>query len=164
MVNVIPFVVEGWHAPASRRAGNPGLYPGQAAPDDTAGGCQRNLGPADRSNPKTTSGVSRIEGQAGTQATDPTPAPSQTRGSRAGALIHILPADYARVVHGLRDDAVVRRWTSSVRAPSKAGVVTASGASRESPVCVDRSAAVTPRAGLKSTGGLETCNLVKRER
>src|SRR5215470_14204983 len=27
MVNVIPFVVAGWHAPAGRRAGNPGLLP-----------------------------------------------------------------------------------------------------------------------------------------
>jgi Transposase DDE domain len=41
--------------------------------------------PADRSNPKTASGVSRLAGQAGTQATDPTPAPGQTRGSRAGS-------------------------------------------------------------------------------
>src|SRR5215469_1999505 len=39
--------------------------------DGTAGRCRKNLGPADRSYPKTTSGVSRIEGQAGTQATDP---------------------------------------------------------------------------------------------
>jgi len=38
-------------------------------------------------------------------------------------------ADYVRVVVGLRIDVVVRRWTSSVRAPSKAGgVVTASRA------------------------------------
>ena len=50
----------------------------------TAGGCQKNLGPADRSFRKTTSGVSRLAGQAGTQATDPTPAPRQTQGSRAG--------------------------------------------------------------------------------
>ena len=58
-----------------------------------------NLGPADRSFPKTTSGVSRLAGQAGTQATDPTPKPNQNRGSRAGALIHILPAEYARPEH-----------------------------------------------------------------
>jgi hypothetical protein len=31
-------------------------------------------------------GVSRFGGQAGTQATDPTPKPIQNRGSRAGAL------------------------------------------------------------------------------
>src|SRR6266851_4554519 len=41
-------------------------------------------------------GVSRIGGQAGTQETsDPTPTPSQTRGSRAGSTIHSLPAEYA---------------------------------------------------------------------
>ena len=44
------------------------------------------------------------------------------------------------------------------------GVVTARGASRESPAGVYRSAAVTPWAGLKSTGGLETSNSAKRER
>src|SRR6266702_2152848 len=41
-------------------------------------------------------GVSRIEGQAGTQAPDPTPAPPQNRGSRAGSTIHSLPAEYFR--------------------------------------------------------------------
>jgi hypothetical protein len=68
--------------------------PGQADQTGSAGGCQGNLGPADTSNPKTTSGVSRLAGQAGTQATDPTPKPNQNCGSRAGALIHILPAEY----------------------------------------------------------------------
>src|SRR5215472_10947661 len=76
--------------------GTPASCPGQADQTGSAGGCQRNLGPADRSFPKTTSGVSRLAGQAGTQATDPTPKPIQNRGSRAGALIHILPAEYLR--------------------------------------------------------------------
>ena len=57
-------------------------------------GATKNLGPADRSNRKTTSGVSRIEGQAGTQATDPTPRTGQTLEGRAGALFPILPAEY----------------------------------------------------------------------
>src|SRR5579859_1946203 len=50
--------------------------------DGTAGGCQRNLGPADRSNPKTTSGVSRIEGQAGPRP--PTLRPHQAKPAEAG--------------------------------------------------------------------------------
>jgi hypothetical protein len=40
-------------------------------------------------------GVSRLGGQAGTQAPDPTPLPSQDQGSRAGSTIHTLPADSA---------------------------------------------------------------------
>ena len=52
--------------------------------------------PADRSFRKTTSGVSRLAGQAGTQATDPTPAPLQNRVSQAGSTTHILPADSVR--------------------------------------------------------------------
>src|SRR6266702_2510223 len=39
------------------------------------------------------SGVSRIGGQAGTQAPDPTPTPPQNRGSRAGSTTNILPAE-----------------------------------------------------------------------
>jgi len=42
-------------------------------------------------------GVSRIGGQAGTQAPDPTPVPGQNRGSRAGSTIHSLPAEYLRL-------------------------------------------------------------------
>jgi len=53
--------------------------------DGTAGGCQKTWDPADRSFRKTTSGVSRLAGQAGTQATDPTPGPRRTPGSRAGS-------------------------------------------------------------------------------
>jgi hypothetical protein len=53
--------------------------------DGTTGGCPKTWDPADRSFRKTTSGVSRSAGQAGTQATDPTPAPGQTRRSRAGS-------------------------------------------------------------------------------
>ena len=41
-------------------------------------------------------GVSRIGGQAGTQAPDPTPVSSQNRGSRARSTIHSLPAEYFR--------------------------------------------------------------------
>jgi len=38
-------------------------------------------------------GVSRLGGQAGTQAPDPTPLFSQDQGSRAGSVIHSLPAE-----------------------------------------------------------------------
>src|SRR5215471_18884870 len=86
MVTVIPFVVEGWHAPAGRRAGNPGLLPRPGSTGTAPPVGAKNLGPADRSSRKTTSGVSRLAGQAGTQATDPTPTPAQSGGSKAGAL------------------------------------------------------------------------------
>src|SRR5215471_7523235 len=87
MVNVIPFVVEGWHAPAGRPdLSTPASCTGQADQTGNAGGCQRNLGPADRSFRKTTNGVSRLAGQAVTRATDPTRLLSQTSGGRAGAL------------------------------------------------------------------------------
>src|SRR6516165_11655759 len=63
----------------------------------TAGGCQKNLGPADRSFRKTTSGVSRLAGQAGPRP--PTLRPHRAKPEEAGpeAHIHILPADYARL-------------------------------------------------------------------
>jgi len=40
-------------------------------------------------------------------------------------------ADYARVVVGLRIDVVVRRWTSSMLAPSTAGGVVAASAAMD---------------------------------
>ena len=46
-------------------------------------------------------GVSRIGGQAGTQAPDATPLFSQDQGSRAGSTIHSLPAESERVVRRL---------------------------------------------------------------
>src|SRR5215470_5242800 len=53
----------------------------------TAGGCQKEPGPGRQLDSKDSpNGVSRFGGQAGTQATDPTPKPIQNRGSRAGAL------------------------------------------------------------------------------
>src|SRR6266581_7169595 len=120
MVNVIPFVVEGWHAPAGRRAGNPWpLAQARQHRDGTAGGCQKNLGPADRSFPKTASGVSRLAGQAGTQATDPTPAPRQTVRSRAGSThphppcrLGFAVAGYGRTICGAR---IIRFGAGRVR-------------------------------------------------
>ena len=54
-----------------------------------------NLGPGRQSASQDSPyGVSRIGGQAGTQAPDTTPVTSQNRGSRAGSTIHSLPAEY----------------------------------------------------------------------
>src|SRR6185312_12311177 len=78
--------------------GTPASCPGQADQTGSAGGCQRNLGPADRSFPKTTSGVSRLAGQAGPRP--PTLRPNQSKTWKQGrSTIHTLPADY-----GLRSD------------------------------------------------------------
>jgi hypothetical protein len=67
--------------------GTPASCPGRADQTGSAGGCHKNLGPGrqivSQDNPN---GVSRIGGQAGTQAPDPTPPPDQSQGSRAGAL------------------------------------------------------------------------------
>jgi hypothetical protein len=65
--------VEGWHALAGRRTCETlASDPGQADQTGSAGGVAENWVPADRSIPKTTrSGVSRLGGQAGTQAPCP---------------------------------------------------------------------------------------------
>ncbi len=120
MDTVIPFVVEGWHAPAGHRTGEPWpLVQARQNRDGTAGGCQKNWDPADRSFRKTTSGVSRLARQAGTQATDPTPVPGQTRGSRAGSTHPHPPSDYEwlralSVPRGGRMH-ISRFWVSGVR-------------------------------------------------
>src|SRR6185437_16505134 len=75
----------------------------------TAGGCQKNLGPADRSFRKTTSGVSRLAGQAGPRP--PTLRPHHAKPAEAGpeAHIHILPAEYERWEIAVAARAWVRR-------------------------------------------------------
>src|SRR5437762_13820955 len=126
MVNVIPFVVKGWHARAGRRTGNPGLLPrpgstGTAPPV----GAKGTWDPADRSFRKTTSGVSRLAGQAGTQATDPTTETGQTHGSRAGEPQHphppcrlrAVPQPYAQCA-GPRTDCPVMRTPNRDRTTS----------------------------------------------
>src|ERR1700751_6103740 len=63
--------------------------------DGTAGGCQRNLGtPADRSFRKTTSGVSRLAGQAGTPGHRPYARTRPSPRKQGRKHTHILPADY----------------------------------------------------------------------
>ena len=92
--------------------------PGQAAPGRHRRWVPKNLGPADKSLPKTTSGVSRLAGQAGTQATDLTPASGQTRGSRAGSTIHSLPAEYGFPLMRLVLPDATRRTSDSAAGPS----------------------------------------------
>ncbi len=101
MVNAVPFSGEGWHAPAGRRTCEPRplIQARQIRPAAPVGA--RNLGPGRQIvSQDSPSGVSRIGGQAGTQASDPTPAPPQNRASRAGSTIHSLPAEYMLPVHG----------------------------------------------------------------
>jgi len=71
--------------------------PGQADQAGTAGGCHKPGPGRQIVSQDSQGGVSRLAGQAGTQATDPTPPLSQNLGGRAGALIHILPAEYAQL-------------------------------------------------------------------
>ena len=70
------------------------------------------------------SGVSRIGGQAGTQAPDPTPAPPQNRASRAGSTIHTLPAESVRLASASAALAPTRRWSNSARQPPQLAVST----------------------------------------
>src|SRR5690349_46274 len=91
--------------------GTPASCPGQADQTGSAGGCQRNLGPADRSFPKTTSGVSRLAGQAGPRP--PTLRPNQSKTWKQGrSTTHILPADYALPIDG---DFVRAVWYRAAR-------------------------------------------------
>jgi len=111
--------VEGWHAPAGRRTCEPRpLAQDGADQAGTAGGCRKTCGPAGRSiarQPR--GGVSRIGGQAGTQAPDPTPVPGQDRGSRAGSTIHTLPAESVRVwpddLLAVANGHIYQLWRSS---------------------------------------------------
>src|SRR5258708_32725287 len=88
-------VRDGTH-PLAARPVNPGLLPRPGR-----SGWHRRwvpegwARPTDRS-PDSPSGVGRFGGQAGTQASDPTPEPGQNLGTRAGSTIHILPAESAR--------------------------------------------------------------------
>src|SRR5260370_31643590 len=73
--------------------GTPASCTGWADQAGTAGGCHKDLGPGRQIvSQDSPDGVSRIGGQAGTQAPDPMPVSSQNRGSRAGSTINILPA------------------------------------------------------------------------
>src|SRR5580704_10871675 len=118
--------------PLARRTREPRplVQAGQIGPAPLAGAI-KTLGPGrqivSQDNPN---GVSRIGGQAGTQAPDPTPVLSQDRGSRAGSTTHILPADSARLTI-----ASCRRLAARISANSECPVpdctpVAASSAAR----------------------------------
>jgi hypothetical protein len=98
MVTAISFLrLKGWHAPAGRRPGNPGLLSRTGRSGRHRRWVPEKLGPGRQIVSKTTRcGVSRFGGQAGTQVSDATPPPTQNRGSRAGSTTHILPADSER--------------------------------------------------------------------
>jgi len=81
--------------------GNPGLLPRPGRSDRQRRWVPQKPGPGRQIDSQDSpSGVSRFGGQAGTQATDPTPPPDQSQGGRAGSTTHILPADYALLVDG----------------------------------------------------------------
>src|SRR5690348_2215845 len=73
----------------------PASRTGQADQTGSAGGCQKTWDPADRSFRKTAwKSVSRIGGQAGTQAPTLRPHHLKTPEAEPEARTHILPADY----------------------------------------------------------------------
>jgi hypothetical protein len=75
---------------------NPGLLPRPGRSDRQRRWVPQKPGPGRQIDSQDSpSGVSRFGGQAGTQATDPTPPPDQSQGGRAGSTTHILPAYYA---------------------------------------------------------------------
>ena len=85
---------DGTH-PLAVGPGNPGLLPRPGRSDRQRRWVPENLGPGRQIvSQDSPSGVSRIGGQAGTQAPDPTPTPPQNHGSRAGSTVHTLPAEY----------------------------------------------------------------------
>src|SRR6266705_6400558 len=96
MVMAIPFLWlrDGTH-PLAAGPVNPGLLHRTGRSDRHRRQVPLNLGPGRQPvSQDSPHGVSRIGGQAGTQAPDPTPVSRQNRGSRAGSTIHSLPAEY----------------------------------------------------------------------
>jgi hypothetical protein len=101
--------------PLARRTREPRplVQAGQIGPAPLAGAI-KTLGPGRQIvSQDSPDGVSRIGGQAGTQAPDPTPVPGQNRGSRAGSTIHSLPAESARPDFGFRQLNVPSRSADS---------------------------------------------------
>jgi hypothetical protein len=87
----------------------PASSPGRADQTGSAGGCL-NLGPGRQIvSQDSPDGVSRIGGQAGTQAPDTTPVPGQDRGSRAArseALSTVSLPNLAGLASQLADRAM----------------------------------------------------------
>ena len=90
--------------PLARRTREPRplVQAGQIGPAPLAGAI-KTLGPGRQIvSQDSPDGVSRIGGQAGTQAPDPTPVPVKTGEAGPEAPIHILPADYLHLSEGGR--------------------------------------------------------------
>ena len=90
--------VEGWHAPAGRRTcETPASDPGQADQTGSAGGCQKNWDPADRSFRKTTRAASaESEVRPGPRLPTLRAHHVKIREAAPEALTHTLPADSVR--------------------------------------------------------------------
>ena len=183
MVKAIPFMVEGWHAPAGRPTCEPRplVQVGQIRPA-TQVVPGRLLGPGrqivSQDNP---SGVSRFGGQAGTQASDLTPAPGQNHGSRAGSTTHSLPAESGsrRLVAGMRPASaqiamlcagavapVVVLWAAApeprspppLRRGAATGISAATGVGRGgSPDGLKKASRKTPERGARIDAGPWHC-------
>ena len=95
---------------------NPGLLHRSGRSDRQRRRVPKNLGPGRQIvSQDSPYGVSRIGGQAGTQAPDPTPVSSQNREAGPEALIHSLPAEYVLVVDGELAASEEHRTASSGR-------------------------------------------------
>src|SRR5438046_9806436 len=105
--------------------GNPGLFPGQADQAGSAGGCHKNLGPADRSILKTARAAS-ADSEVRPGPRPPTLRPRQVKAREAGpeALpTPSLPTMYWRII-GRRD----RQWRTdkTIRSPPAPAAAAAS--------------------------------------
>src|SRR5215470_899021 len=95
MVTVIPFVVEGWHAPAGRRTWQPRPLAQARQIRPATRWVPKEPGPGRQVDSKDSPvGVSRFGGQAGTQATGPYAQTNPKPRKQGRSTIHILPADY----------------------------------------------------------------------
>src|SRR5580698_11262149 len=100
IVIAVPFVVEGWHAPAGRRTlVNPALLhrTGRSGRHRRWVPHKTWARPADRF-PRTAERRQPVRRPGRDPGPDPTPAPPQNRASRAGSTIHILPAGCMRTM------------------------------------------------------------------
>src|SRR6266566_2435363 len=96
---------DGTHPLAARTLGTPASCPGQADQTGSAGGCQKPGPGRQIVSQDSQSGVSRLAGQAGTQATDPTPPLTENLGGGTGAL----PTSSLPTRSGLVSNSVLSR-------------------------------------------------------
>jgi hypothetical protein len=138
---------DGTH-PLAVAPGNPGLLPRPGRSDRQRRWVPQKPGPGrqivSQDNPN---GVSRIGGQAGTQAPDPTPPPDQNRGSGAGSTTYTLPAESVLLAAALLKRAAAPRLSCYERPlPSAPGHGTEPG------FRVRRKGVAAARGGLPGTG------------